>query len=150
MVSHSRPILDPMQIKFQFGYTCGCSPIYAALMLTEIIVDAEDSKSELYVTLMDNSKAFDVVNHKGRLNALHEQGIHGNLWKLYDSLNSNITSVVKWRGERSEPFDEKQGIRQGGTPSADKYKSGKNKLLHHLDPAYSNDCGHLHWCPHGS
>ena len=56
------------------------------------------------------------------------------------SLYSNIKSVVKWRGELSEPFDEKQG----GTSSADKYKSGKNKLLHHLDSVYSNDIGHLH------
>ena len=64
MVSHSRPILDPMQSKFKFGLTHGCSPIYVVLMLTEIIADAKDSNSELYVTLMDTSKTFDVVSHK--------------------------------------------------------------------------------------
>ena len=41
IVSHSRPILDPIQSKFQFGFTNGCSPIYVALMLIEIIADAK-------------------------------------------------------------------------------------------------------------
>ena len=87
-------------------------------MLTEIIADAKYSKSELYMTLMDTSKAFDVVSLKGMLNALHEQDLRGNLWKLCDSLYDNITSLVKWRGELSEPFSEKQRIKARGNSLA--------------------------------
>ena len=75
---------------------------------------AKDTKSELYRTLADTSKAFHVICHKGMLNALHEQGVHGHLWKLDDSLYDNTTSVIKYRGELYEPFDERHRISQGG------------------------------------
>ena len=50
-----------MQTPYQFGFSKGCSPIYAALLLTEVIAEACDNKKELIITLMDTSKAFDVV-----------------------------------------------------------------------------------------
>ena len=142
-VSMSRAILDPQQSPYQFGFTKGCSPVYAALMLTEIIAEAKDSGTELYITLMDTSKAFDVVDHREMLNSLHEQGVTGTLWRIYDSMYDNIKSVVKWRGELSEPFREKQGIRQGGSSSADNYKGGKNSLLYNLQEASCNTIGNL-------
>ena len=43
----------------------------------------------------------------------------------------------------SAPFTEKQGIRQGGSSSADKYKAGKNRLLHQLHKHPSNRIGYL-------
>ena len=82
---------------------------------------------------MDTSKAFDVVDHKGMLNALFQQGITGNMWHLFDSMYTGITSTVKWKGETSTSFREEQGIRQGGVTSSDCYKAGKNKLLEQLD-----------------
>ena len=44
----------------------------------------------------------------------------------------------------SEPFKEKQGIRQGGSSSSDIYKSGKNKLLGQLHHAATNPLVTLH------
>ena len=79
MIMKTRPILDKTQSQHQFGFTSGSSPTYAALVLTEIMANANDSKQELYVTYMDTSKAFNVVDHKGMLNALHQQGIHDSL-----------------------------------------------------------------------
>lgn len=78
------------------------------------------------------------------MNALHQQGITGNLWQLYNSMYTDITSVVKWNGELSRVFSEQQGIRQGGDSSADCYKGGKNKVLHNLDEAPSMKIGHIH------
>ena len=46
----------------------------AALMITEIMAEAKDNIEILYLTFMDSSKAFDVVNHHAMLNALFEQG----------------------------------------------------------------------------
>ena len=64
-----------MQSPYQFGFSKGCSPIYAALLLTEVIAEARDKKKELIVMLMDTSKAFDVVSHTGMLNAMYTQGV---------------------------------------------------------------------------
>ena len=77
------------------------------------------------------------------LNALHQQGITADMWKLYDSMYTNIQSSAKWMDELSGPFTEGQGIRQGGNSSADNYKAGKNKILSHLDEWPSNWIGNF-------
>ena len=107
------------------------------------MANAKDSKQEIYVTYMDTSKAFDIVDHKGMLNALHQQSIHDSLWQTYDSMYSGIQSAVKWQGEMSHSFGEQQGIRQGGSSSSDCYKAGKNKLLRQLDATSSQKIGNL-------
>ena len=143
MVNITRSILNPQQNPCQFGFTAGNSPIYAALILTEVMAEAVDEHVPLYIALMDTSKAFDVVDHRGMLNALHLQGVQGQLWKLYESLYTNIESTVKWKNETSHPFKEQQGIRQGGSSSADIYKCGKNRLLNDLLSAPCNHIGHI-------
>ena len=105
----------------------------AALILTEVLAEAKDSGKLLLVTFMDSSKAFDIVNHASMLNALFEHGIKGELWSLYNNLYQEITSSVKWDGWLSSPFQENQGIRQGGITSPALYKTGRNKGLDQLD-----------------
>ena len=143
LMTLSRPTLDSQQSMLQFGFTRGCSPIFAALTLTEIIADAKDNKEPLIITLMDTSKAFDVVSHNSMLNSLYTQGVQGTLWRAYESMYTDIKSVVKWQGELSGEFHEGQGIRQGGNSSTDKYKAGKNPLLSRLNFQPTNKIGHL-------
>ena len=78
---------------------------------------------------MDASKAFDVVDHQGMLNAIYEQGVHGRLWSIFDDMYTDVTSQVKWNGDMSRLLTETQGIRQGGLSSTTLFKSWANKLL---------------------
>ena len=64
---------------------------------------------------------------------MHLQGVKGAEWKVLDNMYTDVSSRVKWDGSLSSPIHELQGIRQGGDSSADCYKAGKNRLLHHLD-----------------
>ena len=125
--------LSKTQSHMQFGFTEKCSPTLAAVLLTEVLAEAEDHSSPLLVTFMDSSKAFDVVDHRSMLNALHEQGVTGNLWNLFNSMYDEITSSVKWEGELSKSFRERQGIRQGGVSSPELYKCERNKGLKQLN-----------------
>ena len=63
MIKQAKPILEH-QSHLQFGFFSGCSPSYAALVLTELMAEAKDPGTELYITFMDTSKAFDVVRHE--------------------------------------------------------------------------------------
>ncbi len=83
--------------------------------------------------MLDASKAFYVVWHPGMLYSLHQLGVTGNLWRLYDDMYQGMTSQVKWGSEMSEPFVEGQGVRQGGIPSTELFKSKCNKLLTNLE-----------------
>lgn len=121
--SLSGPYLDSQQSSMQFGFSPKCSPLFAAVLITEAIADARDKGTSLLVTTMDTSKAFDVVSHKAMLNSLYQHNITGTLWRVYDSMYTNIRSVVQWQGDLSTPFQELQGIRQGGITSTDKYKA---------------------------
>ena len=104
MIRYFQPIPDLNQSRLQFGFASGCSPIYAALVVSEVMAEAADHNQELLITLLSTSKAFDVVNHHSMLNALHFQGIEGNLWRIYDSMYRDIKSVVKSKGELSDPL----------------------------------------------
>jgi hypothetical protein len=54
---------------------------------------------------------------------------------MIDNLYRNATTKIKWKGEFSEGFTIEQGVRQGGTLSADLYKIYVNHLLDILDCA---------------
>ena len=60
---------------------------------------------------------------------LHHLGITGELWQLYRSLYDDMTSQVKWSNLLSRSILELQGVRQGGIPSTELFKSRCNDLL---------------------
>ena len=54
---------------------------------------------------------------------------------MIDNLYRNATTKITWKREFSEGFKIEQGVRQGGTLSADLYKIYVNQLLDILDCA---------------
>ena len=78
---------------------------------------------------IDAKSAFDVVNHNHMMRRLYHMGVQDRHWILINGMHQNVTSIVKWIGERSEPFEIHQGVRQGGNLSSDLYKVHINPLL---------------------
>ncbi|MEW8544512.1 MAG: reverse transcriptase domain-containing protein, partial [Candidatus Thiodiazotropha sp.] len=121
--------LDSTQSSLQRGFTSGTSPLNAALILEEARRESKDQKKPFILVLLDAKSAFDVVNHKNMMRRLFHCGIQDNHWSLINSLHTNATTSVKWRGKVSSPFPVEQGIRQGGIISTDLYKVYVNPLL---------------------
>lgn len=113
----------------QFGFTEGVSPTTAAMLLTEAISHSQDTERTPYVTYMDASKAFDLVCHPGLLNILHSQGIDGNMWMLYNSMYSDIKGNIKWENGISKEITDRQGLRQGGSTSAEVFNRRSDQAL---------------------
>ena len=44
---------------------------------------------------------------------LYHTGINDSHWTLIDDMHQNATSIVKWAGKQSEPFEVCQGVKQG-------------------------------------
>ena len=126
------PILSKIQNPMQRGFTKLNSPSNAALLVTESINEAKENKKPVYVTLLDVSKAFDVVDHSILLEELYLAGVSGNLWLTFKQLYHNPSTAVKWNGFLSDSFKVKQGVRQGGVTSAPIYKVYTNRLLDQL------------------
>jgi hypothetical protein len=74
----------------------------------------EKNSKGINIGISDVQSAFDVVQHKIRLDKLIDQPIHPTLWLIIKDLYSGLTNKVKWDGELSESFDILQGVRQGG------------------------------------
>ena len=117
----------------QRGFTRGSSSANAAFMLTEAVADAADRTIPLYVTMLDASKAFDVVSHAALLEALHNLEVVDNHWILMKDWYSGMCSQVKWGGQLSRTIKEGQGLRQGGGLSAGQYVTYTNEALTNLE-----------------
>ena len=117
--------IESGQNPLQKGFTKGTSATTAALMFTEALAEARDTKTTLYTACIDASKAFDVVLHNSMLRKLYNSGLPSACWNILKDSYAEMSSVVNWEGELSKPFLEHQvGII---TPSA--YKMFLNPLL---------------------
>ena len=121
--------LDSTQSSLQRGFTAGTSPLNAALILEEARRESKDQKKPFILLLLDAKSAFDVVNHRNMMRRFYHCGIQYAHWSLINSLHTNATGSVKWRGEVSNPYLVEQGIRQGGIISTYLYKVYVNSVL---------------------
>ena len=126
---NSKAALEQSQNPRQYGFTREVSCYTAAMMMTEVIMDSWDTKQPLHMTFLDTSKAFDVVDHDSVMVHLYQQGVKGKIWQCYDELYRDITSMIKWHGNISPMFAEKQGIRQGAVTSPSIFKVRANPIL---------------------
>lgn len=83
----------------------------------------------LILATLDAQKAFDVVNHTILLKKLFQDGIKGDDWLLLNDMYSDLTSMVKWEANLSNPIIIRQGVRQGGILSTSHYKRSNNPHL---------------------
>jgi endonuclease/exonuclease/phosphatase family metal-dependent hydrolase len=141
------PTVLKTQNPLQRGFTKGTSPLNAALIMQESIMEAKTRKRPLYIALLDAKSAFDVVSHNSLLRKLYLSGIQDELWSIIANTFCDATSVVKWNGLISKPFEIHQGVRQGGILSTDQYKTYINDLLDRLQQtSHGTKIGDIH-CP---
>ena len=126
-------IINPTINRLQRGFTRNTSPNHAALLVTECINEALDSKTPLALATLDAEKAFDVVWHDGLFRKLYHSGLPADVWQILKDLQTNAPTKVKWKSVLSDSFTVQQGIRQGAKLSPLLYKSFNNGILDALD-----------------
>ncbi|CAG2242428.1 unnamed protein product [Mytilus edulis] len=99
--------LKNAQSPLQRGFTKGISGLNAALILNELIAEAQDMHMPLYVAFLDAQKAFDLVWHSSLLRKLHQSGIESDSWLMFKEWYKDLTSQIKWEGELSKHLPER-------------------------------------------
>ena len=124
-----RELFQDEQSSMQRGFSNGSSSTNAALIVSELMNEARDSKKELFIASLDARKAFDVVYQKSLFVKLFDIGVEPDLWRIMLNWYDGASSQVRWNNQYSREFELLQGLRQGGCTSTDMYKIFINPLL---------------------
>ncbi|KAK3089474.1 hypothetical protein FSP39_003903 [Pinctada imbricata] len=102
------------QQSFQSGLGC----ITASFNLQETISHYLELGSNVYVSFLDTSQAFDTVWRHGLLVKLHGLGIQGKFWSIINECHTDTNSAIIVNQKQSRWFPVLQGVRQGGVLSS--------------------------------
>jgi len=83
----------------QFGFIEGAFFNKTAVLLTEVLSDVKIHGNPIYVTYMDTSKAFDVVDRSSVLRHFCDRGVRGNLWR-----------IMEWTASTQEVLQQSSGM----------------------------------------
>ena len=95
MTIQTKPCSLKHQDPSQYGFTEKCSPSICSLMVTEAIAEAKDLDQNLYISLMDSAKAFDLVDHIILYNSLHSLNLSTHLLRLYGNMYQGVQTRVR-------------------------------------------------------
>ena len=101
----------------QFGFKKGHSTNKCTFVVNEIINYYNERETNVYVTLLDASKAFDRVNYIKLFRLLLIKGLCPIYCRLLLNLYTNQKLNVKWGAFVSKEIDVKNGVKQGGVLS---------------------------------
>jgi hypothetical protein len=125
---------DPLQCAYQKLL----SSLNATFSIQETIKYNQERGSKMFMCLMDNRKAFDIVWHDGLFVLLHRLGICNKLWRLIIDAYTGVQNTVLHNGVQSAPFDVLQSSRQGSLWRAFFYLVYINRIINVI---HTLNCG---------
>jgi endonuclease/exonuclease/phosphatase family metal-dependent hydrolase len=122
-------IMKWAQNTLQRGFTSQVVPLYAALILMEVINEYKDNHDNLTLVLLDAEKAFDRVWHQGLFRRMVHIGIPTHMIGLMQDWYRGFRSQVRWADQISPSFQLHQGTIQGSGISPELFKLVNNPVL---------------------
>ena len=116
----------------QFGYQAGCSTSMATCMVLENIRYFLRNGSEVFVCLMDMTKAFDMIQHSVLFKKLLQSGLPPIFVRVLLFMYISQKANVRWGGHLSRIFKMTNGVKQGAVLSAILYCFYTNGLFQKL------------------
>ena len=98
----------------QFSYKKNSSTKSCTFVVQEVISYFNNSNSDVIVTMLDASKAFDRIHFPTLFNKLRHQKICPIVLRLVLYMYTNQQVRVRWNGTVSRDFMATNGIKQGG------------------------------------
>ena len=80
-----------------------------SLLVTTAIAEANDKGIPLYISFIDSSKTFDMVDNTILMTSLHDLNLDPHLWHLYKDMYVRVMSLVRIGGQLSKCTEEGRG-----------------------------------------
>lgn len=112
MTNRLTKVMDENQPPEQAGFRTQYSTIDHLHTINQVIEKALEYNQNLYIALIDYSKAFDTVEHNKVLESLRTIGINQKYIRLLGIIYTNSKATVKTEIE-GETFEIKRGVKQG-------------------------------------
>ena len=113
----------------QFAYKKSHSPSHAIYVLKSCVDYYNEHGSNVIVTMLDCSKAFDTISHYGLFIKLMNRGVPVCFLNLMIYWYLNMKSRCRWENEFSEYFCVPTGTKQGGVLSPNLFVLYMNDLI---------------------
>ena len=121
---------DILQLdELQFGYQESCSTNMATWFALETINYFLKNGSEVFICLMDMTKAFDMVKHSVLFKKLLDNGLPVIFIRLLIFMYKHQKANVRWGNDLSDSFGMTNGVKQGAVLSAILYCFYSNDLF---------------------
>ena len=103
--------------ELQFGFKSGTSTTHCTNVLMETVNHYNFNKTNVFVLMLDATKAFDRVNYCKLFNELLKRNMSPLVIRLLLKMYTSQSLKVKWRSVISNKFTVCNGVKQGGVLS---------------------------------
>ena len=97
----------------QYGFRRGRSTVECIYTLTELVRHRREHKKRTIACFIDIAKAYDSVDRQLLWQQIHENGVHGKMFRMLRALYTDTRSCVQVDGQQSTWFNVDVGVRQG-------------------------------------
>lgn len=133
MAAHREATTREQQAGFRRGRGC-TDHVFTLRLLSELYAEF---RQPMTIVFLDFKAAFDSVDRVRMWGCLERRGIPANLIKIIRSLYTNQKISVAGYGSRSEPFEPKSGVWQGGVLSPMLFTMIMDEILNEADSRVS-------------
>ena len=97
----------------QCGLRAGRSTIDMIFSLRQLQEKCREQHMPLYIAFIDLTKSFDLVSRDGLFKVLPKIGCPPKLQSMIESFHTDTKGTVQFNGSSSEPFEIRNGVKQG-------------------------------------
>ena len=132
-MKRARTQIKPEISNSQCGFVQGKGTRNAIYMMRTLIEGSIDIKQDIYVCMIDYSKAFDKVQHEPFMEILKDLNIKGKSWRLIRNIYWDQSATIRHENELGTWKSIRRGLRQGCVFSPDGFSIYSERIMKKIE-----------------